>query len=55
MKSTDTSIQNIQYAWKTRIGILYLTASEKGLQGLDWQQQETPLVVNIEGTIRKIL
>jgi methylated-DNA-[protein]-cysteine S-methyltransferase len=50
MKSTDTSIQNIQYAWKTRIGILYLTASEKGLQGLDWQQQETPLVVNLEGT-----
>jgi methylated-DNA-[protein]-cysteine S-methyltransferase len=38
-----------QYALETRIGAIYLTASDKGLRGLYWKRQSAPMVEGLDG------
>jgi methylated-DNA-[protein]-cysteine S-methyltransferase len=40
----------LQYEMGSKVGPLYLVASEKGLQGIFWRRQKIPIVTRLEGT-----
>lgn len=42
-----------QYLMSSDIGLLYLVASEKGLQGVFWEKQNAPLVKSLNSQARE--
>lgn len=43
-----------QWMMNSKIGPLYLVASEKGLQGVFWKKQTTPMTKSLKGSEREI-
>jgi len=41
-------MSQLQYLMKSKIGPLYLVASEKGLQGVFWKEQPVPLAISLK-------
>ncbi len=44
----------VQWLMKSKIGPLYLVASEKGLQGIFWKKQTAPMVASLKGKTAEI-
>ncbi len=43
-----------QWLMKSRIGSLYLVASEKGLRGIFWKKQTAPMVASLKGKTAEV-
>lgn len=44
----------LQWLMKSKIGPLYLVASEKGLQGVHWKKQSAPMMKSLNGSSLQI-